>query len=806
MSRLRLRPDLVVREVTGKTGRRYQIGHPASGEQFELGAQEWFLCRELDQSTDFEAIQAAFANRFGIAIDQDSLAAFYREMETLGLLLAAPVETAAASLVSVPAAEVAETVKPESASAENSQPVPSKPPRLGQRYRWEWFNAGPLLTGLARRLRWLHGIVWLLVPGVPLALLILMHHPVQYLNEIRTVDQVGFHLIVKLTVGLFLVNLTSKLLQGAVSAHYGGQVGSFGLRLAFGIIPRFFVMRGMRELGRRERLWVYATPLLVKLGFFVVGILVWQFNLYSPTQLDSYGFVVGHLALAEALFIINPLWRAEGYAWLTTYLGFPHLRERAFVVLRLALQNAHPLKLLSAREKYALLAYGLATLGYFLLIFGTLLLGAALRLEGRLHGVGVLLFLVLLVGFLSWVLPYLRSPPGIRGRGTVFRQPVRSGTEDEITQTSTTLTAATGRTSPASAAGPMMEKPRFASRYKRWLLHLLLLALLGIVLSLPYPYAVTGAASLLPHQRAEVHATVPGVVREVLVRENQELEQGAVLARLGDAKARYEVATTRAEIDKKRSELQLLSNGPKPEAIALAQQQVELARVKSASSKKLQDVLAQAAKQGIAPELRYTEAVGNAEADKSALAVAGANLQLVKSPPLPLEVAIKKAELQQLDEQLRYFQQQLEDTQLRAPIAGRVVTPRLEFKQGSFLKEGDLFATLEATQKIQVEVLVPEADIGAVQVDAPVTLRVWAYPLRDFQGRVHLIANMTEPLADNPGVRVVRVVTLVDNSAGLLRAEMTGYAKIAAGQEPVIIAFTRALVRFVMLEIWSWLP
>ena len=171
-----------------------------------------------------------------------------------------------------------------------------------------------------------------------------------------------------------------------------------------------------------------------------------------------------------------------------------------------------------------------------------------------------------------------------------------------------------------------------------------------------------------------------------------------------------------------------------------------------------------------------------------------------------MEVAIKRAELQQLNEQLRYFEQQVEATRLRAPIAGRVVTPRLDFKQGSFLKEGDLFATLEETRQIRVEVWVSETDIGAVRLGAPVRLRVWAHPLHNFQGEVSLIGGMTEPLADNPSARAVRVITVVDNPDGLLKAEMTGYAKIAAGQEPVIAAFTRALVRFVMLEMWSWLP
>ncbi|MBL8250577.1 MAG: efflux RND transporter periplasmic adaptor subunit [Candidatus Competibacter sp.] len=799
----RLRSDLAVRElVDPQGGRRYQIRNPATGEQFELGEEEWFLCRQLDGCNDSSAIQAAFAGRFGISIDQATLAGFCREMEGLGLL-AEPAASDESGLADAPA-EAGETAKPESPTAPKARAAPAKP-RLEQRHRWELFDAGPFLAGLARRLRWLHGSVWLLVPGVPLALLILLHHPMQYLNEIRTVDQVGFHLIVKLTVGLFVVNLTSKLLQGAVSAHYGGQVSAFGMRLAFGIIPRFFVRRGMRDLARRERLWVYATPLLVKLGFFVGGILVWQFNLRSSTHLGSYGFVVGHLALGEALFIINPLWRAEGYAWLTTYLGFPHLRERAFLVLRLAARNGRPLKLLSPREKYSLLAYGVATLSYFLLIFGTLLLGAALQLESRLHGVGVLLFLALLVGFLSYVLPYLRSPVALKGGGLAFQPPQATALAGERIGSSPRPVPATAAAKTSSPSPPAAEEPP-KTGLRRWRLRLLLLALLGVLLVLPYPYEVTGGATLLPNRRAEVHAAVPGVVSEILARENQALESGAVLARLSDWRPRYDVAATRAELEKKRSELDLLSKGSKPEAVAYAQQQVDLARVKAESSKKLQEMLAVAAKQGVAPELRYTEAVGNAESDKAALAVAEANLRLVKSPPQPPEVAIKRAELQQLNEQLSYFQQQLEATQLRAPIAGRVVTPRLDFKQGSFLKEGDLFAVLEETQRVQVEVLVPETDIGAVRLDAPVTLRVWAHPLRNFTGRVTLIADTVEALADNPSVRAVRVVTLVDNPDGLLKAEMTGYAKIAAGREPVIAAFTRALVRFVMLEMWSWLP
>ncbi len=791
-SRPRLRPDLIVREVSDpQGGRRYQVRNPATNEQFELGEEELFLCRQLDETDDSAAIRAAFAQWFGLTITAEQLADFYRQMEELGLLATASPQPASSSRpVAEPAVAQAddEDESLESGSSETAARRSVPGGKQDRRYRWRLFDPERLLAGLAGALSPLRWLVWGLIPGVLLALLVLLHHHAQYLRELGSVGSFGVHLLIKLTVGLFCVNLLGSLLQGVVCVHYSARVDEFGIRLAFGIIPRFFFNRRIRGLPRRERLWIIATPLLVKLGFFVFGILVWRLAQHSPGQLGWYGLVLGHLALAHALFTLNPLWRATGYAWLTTYLGFPHLRERAFTVLRLTLRNAHPLQAMSAREKYALLVYGVAAVAYTLLVFGAILFAAAIYLEHRLRGVGVLLFLVLVALFLVRLMHRLQPllAPGKTAR--LVSRPSRAESRPESPRP------------PPFATAPIRAQRR------GWGRRIVLIIVAVGIGSLPYSYEVTGYATLLPKRRAEVHAAVAGVVAAVLASENQSVEQGAVLATLSDGKPRYDVAATRAELEKIRNELELLQHGPKPETIAHAQQQVEMARAKVASSKKLQDVLALASKQGVAPELRYTEAIGTAEVDKAALAVAEANLQLVKSPPQPLEVAIKRAELQQLNEQLTYFQQQLDATHLRAPIAGRVVTPRLEFKRGGFLKEGDLFATVEETQKIQVEVLVPETEIGAVYPDAPVTLRVWGYPLRDFEGRVTLIADVTEPLSDNPGVRVVRVVTLIDNPDGLLKAEMTGYAKIAAGRKPVIVAFTRALVRFVMLEMWSWLP
>jgi len=53
---------------------------------------------------------------------------------------------------------------------------------------------------------------------------------------------------------------------------------------------------------------------------------------------------------------------------------------------------------------------------------------------------------------------------------------------------------------------------------------------------------------------------------------------------------------------------------------------------------------------------------------------------------------------------------------------------------------------------------------------------------------------------------VLKVTTLIPNQDGTLKAGMTGYGKIDGGTKPVIVAFTRAIVRFFLIEFWSWLP
>jgi len=53
---------------------------------------------------------------------------------------------------------------------------------------------------------------------------------------------------------------------------------------------------------------------------------------------------------------------------------------------------------------------------------------------------------------------------------------------------------------------------------------------------------------------------------------------------------------------------------------------------------------------------------------------------------------------------------------------------------------------------------------------------------------------------------VVKVIAVIDNPKGELKTGMTGYAKIGGTLMPVWKAFTLALLRFLNIQVWSWIP
>ncbi len=210
---------------------------------------------------------------------------------------------------------------------------------------------------------------------------------------------------------------------------------------------------------------------------------------------------------------------------------------------------------------------------------------------------------------------------------------------------------------------------------------------------------------------------------------------------------------------------------------------------------------------------------------------ARANLKLVLAGSQPDEIQAARSrvmaartEIQRLEQQLSYLKDQLERTQVRMPFNGRIVDNELHNKVGTYLKQGDTFSTAEVANVnvLLAKLQVPEVAADQLFPDRKVTLKLLAYPNDPVYGRVVAIRHaaskqkVQEEQSEISGDkvissheddgRVVEAIVELPNPDGKFRPGMTGYAKIEGTTMPVIIAFSRSLVRFVKVEIWSWLP
>ncbi len=167
-----------------------------------------------------------------------------------------------------------------------------------------------------------------------------------------------------------------------------------------------------------------------------------------------------------------------------------------------------------------------------------------------------------------------------------------------------------------------------------------------------------------------------------------------------------------------------------------------------------------------------------------------------------------RANLHAVETQLE--QERVSDAQLRAPIAGIVVTPKVEERVGSMVKSGEAFCEIVASDRMATEMSVPEADLGLLRRGRSVALKLNAFPTTTFSGTLDRIGAQTRSEA---GEQYFLVHAVFNNDGGLARDGMVGRARIRAGGGwfgsgwyPVGYALLRDPFRWAWQEIWMWLP
>lgn len=704
--------------------------------------------------------------------------------------------------------------------------------------------------------------VWILFPAITgLAFLTVFNNYSILLADI-VVAITTLPLALSLPISLILVNLTTKLAQGTVIRSFGAPVDEFGVELWFGFFPQFFVSRtGAKYLNRGTKLWVFATPLLFRLTLCAFGILSWFLIRTNESFLVTLSLLVVVSSLIGVLIDGCPLWKDSAYWWLTTYFRIGSLFDRSMQVWDMVLKRRSLPKNLSPTEKIALITYAAVSFLTSVAIFVILTYLISVSLEASLEGTGIILSGLLVTLVARWyftmyhqgnnsntvrptdtaellfnqtensepskssqaikflkrhkytllgiagfavlcALPYRYSPGGsitllppeqrdiqadISGRlVNVFvkggdGQWLKKGTVIGEIEASKQLNPATP-TNDDSQIKQEEVKQQEANLARRK-------AELDTLLNSPRPEQVQVAEAQL--REAE---------------EQLELAQRQLITAQRTLKvAEQQLQTQITSEDYRRREAVRLEELYKSGAIALQDYEeaqrladVELSRV----GERQQEV--EVSKQ------RVEEAKQAVKAAQRNVEQRQADLNLVLSGPHPDEITAARKAVQAAEASLKVSQQELRsiDKQLRRsnlimPIDGRITTPYLDQKQGTYIEQGKSFATAEDDRNIRSEMTLAQTDIGEFEIGKPVTVKLAAYPNDTITGHITSIEPAT--VEGNNG-RFINVIVTLPNTERLLKSGMTGHAKIEGRVMPVIVVFTRPWVRFFQIEVWSWIP
>lgn len=167
------------------------------------------------------------------------------------------------------------------------------------------------------------------------------------------------------------------------------------------------------------------------------------------------------------------------------------------------------------------------------------------------------------------------------------------------------------------------------------------------------------------------------------------------------------------------------------------------------------------------------------------------------------EVAILNAKRSQAEAQLELVEKQVARTSLVAPLSGLVIKGDLSQALGSPVERGEVLYEVAPTDEYRVVLKVDHRDIGLVAPAQKGRLKLSGIPDRSF----HIQIDRMTPVSVTEGGRnFFRVEATMEAPLELIRPGMEGIAKIDISSRKLVWIWTRRLVEWFRLVIWSRLP
>lgn len=264
-----------------------------------------------------------------------------------------------------------------------------------------------------------------------------------------------------------------------------------------------------------------------------------------------------------------------------------------------------------------------------------------------------------------------------------------------------------------------------------------------------------------------------------------------------------------------------------PPSLAILQSEIELKQIELEHNRREVGRYKKLLDQGLVGEQIYDRAAAEVRLSDAALRAARARLEAAlvdhrrlttgaqtNSLVAETEARAARSNFESLITELHSNRQQIESLRQRhellrsesegmaivAPKSGVVLGDDLRKMVGRRYSRGEEICRIGEIGKFLLKIDVSEREIASVRLESPVRFKLKTVPGRVFTGQVSKIN--AEPIPNQNAQRFYPVEVLIENSDGMLRPGMTGYARISFGRQSIGLILAQKVWQALRPELW----
>lgn len=298
---------------------------------------------------------------------------------------------------------------------------------------------------------------------------------------------------------------------------------------------------------------------------------------------------------------------------------------------------------------------------------------------------------------------------------------------------------------------------------------------------------VTGVVEA--NETVRVTSEIMGQAKEVKVQDGEEVNKGDILVVLGDEQIKIQVAQAQATLDSIQASYNKIKLGARPQEIKQAESAVLQAKINRDSAEENYLRMKKLSSEKAISEQQYEQAKNQYEIADVQYQSAQESFKLVIEGAAEEDIKSVEAQVRQTKAALDMAKYQLKNTQISAPISGKVTS--ITVSTGEMVSPSVPLLSIIDVSRVFVKVGISEKDISKIKEGQTVDLEIDAFPEEKFQGEIVSKGVAVNQISKTLEVKIEILQPEVDIPVGVFAR---GNILVKTNQDALIIS-SSALVR-----------